>query len=193
LIVRIRWTPIFGSRRHKPRPFPRPHSKLLLGVLMLAPGLPVCTIADVPPRLAPRAVAVPKVAVAKAPEPAPAETIARFMRRNGFAEPYHVPEIIQAARDASIPASMIVCIEYLESSGGKHYDAETNNPLGWNNGKAVFPSVHAAIRHVSAELGSGRWYAGKTLEEKLRVYNPRPAYSVKVMECMRQFTDNIGL
>ena len=81
----------------------------------------------------------------------------------------------------------------LESSGGKHYDAETNNPLGWNNGKAVFPSVHAAIRHVSAELGSGRWYAGKTLEEKLRVYNPRPAYSVKVMDCMRQFTDNIGL
>ncbi len=79
---------------------------------------------------------------------------------------------------------MIVCIEFVESSGGKHYDVETNNPLGWKNGKASFPSIPAAIRHVSEELGSGRWYAGKTLEEKLRVYNPRPYYSEKVLGCM---------
>jgi hypothetical protein len=111
------------------------------------------------------------------------------MRRKSFVEPYRVTEIIQAAAQASIPASMIVCIEFLESSGGKHYDAGTNNPLGWHNGKATFPSVHAAIVHVSAELGSGRWYAGKTLEEKLRVYNPRPVYAMKVLDCMRQLLD----
>jgi hypothetical protein len=111
------------------------------------------------------------------------------MRRKGFAEPYHVPEIIQAASQASIPPSMIVCIEFLESSGGKYYDPGTNNPLGWRNGKATFPSVREAIRRVSAELGSGRWYAGKTLEEKLRVYNPRPAYAIKALDCMRQLLD----
>ncbi|MGA3185508.1 MAG: hypothetical protein ABSF22_00225 [Bryobacteraceae bacterium] len=175
MIVRIRWTPI------KIKKLAWPRSKLLLGVLLLAPGLPVSTIADVPPRMV----------VHRAPikRPSPAETLAAFMRRQDFAEPYHVPEIIQAASEASIPPSMIVCIEFVESSGGKHFDAATNNPLGWHNGKASFPSIREAIRHVSAELGSGRWYAGKTLEEKLRVYNPRPTYSVKVMECMRQFPD----
>ena len=152
----------------------------MIGVLMLAPGLPVSTIADVPPRAIVRR---------ETPRPAPEETLTAFMRRKDFAKPYHLPEIMQAASEASIPPSMIVCIEFVESSGGKHYDADTNNPLGWKNGKASFPSVRAAILHVSAELGSGRWYAGKTLEEKLRVYNPRPAYAVKVLDCMRQFRD----
>jgi hypothetical protein len=171
VIVRIRW-------RYKAKQSARPRSKLLLGVLLLASGLPVSTIADVPP-----AIAAPR------PIRSPAATLTAFMRRKGFAEPYHVPEIIQAASQASIPPSMIVCIEFLESSGGKHYDAGTNNPLGWQNGKATFPSVREAIRHVSAELGSGRWYAGKTLEEKLRVYNPRPAYAIKALDCMRQLLD----
>jgi hypothetical protein len=108
------------------------------------------------------------------------------MRRKGFAEPYNLTDIVESASQASIPPSMIVCIEFVESSGGKHYDAETNNPLGWKNGKAAFPSVPAAIRHVTQELGSGRGYAGKTVEEKLRVYNPRPAYSAKVLGCMCQ-------
>jgi hypothetical protein len=172
LIVRIRWTPVKAKDL-------APRSKLLLGALLLAPGLPVSTIADVP---------LDRV-IQTAHHRAPAESLTSFMKRNAFAEPYHVAEIIQAASEASIPPSMIVCIEFVESSGGKHYDAGTNNPLGWNNGKTSFPSVHAAIRHVSGELGYGRWYTGKSLEEKLRVYNPHPIYTAKVMDCMRQFRD----
>ncbi len=149
----------------------------MLGVLLLAPALPVSTIADVLPRVIVRPPLI-------APKPSHTETLSAFMRRKGFAEPYNLPVILQSASRASIPPSLIVCIEFVESSGGKHYDAETNNPLGWKNGKASFPSVPAAIQHVSEELGSGRWYAGKTLEEKLRVYNPRPYYSVKVLGCM---------
>jgi hypothetical protein len=174
VIVRIRWTP-----RRKVKKNPWPKSKLLAGVLLLAPALPVSTIADVPPRAVARPVA--------ASAPRHEETLKGFMRRKGFAEPYNLSDILESASAASIPPSMIVCIEFVESSGGKHYDAETNNPLGWKNGKAAFPSVRAAIRHVTQELGSGRWYAGKTVEEKLRVYNPRPAYSEKVLGCMRQF------
>lgn len=177
MIVRIRWTPIFGSKRRRAKKIPWPKSKLLAGVLLLAPALPVSTIADVPPRALARPTPVPKHA----------ESLSAFMRRKGFAEPYNLTDILESASAASIPPSMIVCIEFVESSGGKHYDADTNNPLGWKNGKAAFPSVRAAIRHVSQELGSGRWYAGKTLEEKLRVYNPRPKYSEKVLDCMRQF------
>ena len=176
MIVRIRWTPIFGSRPEKTRRFRLPRAKLALGALLLAPGLPVSTIADVPPRPAARAV-----------ERGPAETLTAFMKEHDFAEPYHVPEIVEAAARASIPPSLIVCIEFYESSGGKHYDAGTNNPLGWKNGRATFPSVREAIRRVSLELGSGRWYAGKTLQEKVRVYNPRPKYSEKVLGCVSRF------
>jgi hypothetical protein len=169
----------------------------MLAVLMLAPGLPISTIADVVPRaVAPAIIRLdPKSTVKRAPKPAPkfvaktvaAGELAAFMRRKGFVEPDDLEVILAAAAEASIPASMIVCIEFVESSGGKHFDFETNNPLGWKNGKASFPSVHAAIHHVSHELGSGEWYAGKTIEEKLRVYNPRPAYLEKVMGCMNQF------
>ena len=172
MIVRIKWTP-------PKRPFKlKPGSHVILGVLLLAPAVPVSTIADVLPKPIVRRIQPPKP---------PAETLSSFMRRKGFAEPNNLSEILQSASRASIPPSLIVCIEFVESSGGKHYDAETNNPLGWKNGKASFPSVPAAIRHVSEELGSGRWYAGKTLEEKLHVYNPRPYYSVKVLGCMSQF------
>ena len=173
VIVRIKWTPIFGPRSKRTKL--RPASHVILGVLLLAPALPVSTIADVVPRTIAR------------PKPNPVESLSSFMRRKNFVEPYNLGEIVQSASRASIPPAMIVCIEFVESSGGKHYDAGTNNPLGWKNGKASFPSVPAAIRHVSEELGSGRWYAGKTLEEKLRVYNPRPYYSVKVIGCMNQF------
>lgn len=178
MIVRIRWTPIFGPKRQKIRFLAPCRSKLLLGVVLLAPGLPVSTIADVPPRPAPR------------PSPlrhTQEQALSKFMRDHDFAQPFNIAEIIDAAAQASIPPSMIACIEFYESSGGKHYDAGTNNPLGWNNGLTAFPSVPAAIHHVSAQLGSGRWYAGKTLEEKLHMYNPRPVYAVKVLDCMRRF------
>jgi hypothetical protein len=173
VIVRIRWTPVRVNK------FPWPKSKLLATVLLLAPALPVSTIADVPPRAIARP---PKLAT-----PKHEETLTAFMRRKGFVEPYNLTDILESASQAQIPPSMVVCIEFVESSGGKHYDADTNNPLGWKNGTAAFPSVRAAIRHVTQELGSGRWYAGKTVEEKLRVYNPRPKYSEKVLDCMHQF------
>ena len=175
MIVRIRWTPLSQAERRRVKRIP-----LLASVFLLAPALPVSTIADVPPRAAARPV--------KVEAPKHAESLTAFMRRKGFVEPYNLTDILESASQASIPPSLIVCIEYVESSGGKHYDAETNNPLGWKNGKAAFPSVRAAIRHVSQELGTGRWYAGKTVEEKLRVYNPRPQYSEKVLGCMRQFS-----
>jgi hypothetical protein len=168
VIVRIKWTPVRNKIKLSPG-----SKKLIAGVLLVVSALPVSTVADARP-----------IPVAR--KYAPVEKLTAFMQRKGFVQPYNLPDILQSASQASIPPSLIVCIEFVESSGGKHYDADTNNPLGWKNGKASFPSVRAAIRHVAAELGSGQNYAGKTLEEKLRVYNPRPYYSVKVLGCMTQ-------
>jgi hypothetical protein len=109
-----------------------------------------------------------------------------FMQGHGFAKPYYVREIVQTAETNRIPASLLVCIELLETSGGKQYAPERWNRFGWDNGKASFASHLAAIRFIAWRLGSGRYYAGKTIEEKIRVYNPRPVYTQKVSECMRE-------
>ena len=187
VIVRIRWTPVLGSKRRQgtelyQTPFKRvrPKAGLVLPVLLLALGMPICTVADLPPVTKAHHIWIPY-------DPAIGRLTA-FMREHDFAEPYYVQDIVQDASKASISPSLIVCIEFYESSGGKHYDPGTNNPLGWNSGKTSFASVRAAFRYVSAQLGSGRDYRGKTLEQKLRVYNPRPAYQLKVMDCMRQIS-----
>jgi hypothetical protein len=195
LIVRLRWTRVKvrirlsgrGTWRQAfslPPAFqPAPGCSLsvaVLPILLLALGIPIATVADLPP-------------VPKPPPASPHEIwsgkIQAFMRQKNFAQPYYIREIIQDAVAASIPPPLVVCIEFTESSGGKYFARETNNPLGWKSGTASFPSVREAIRHVSAQLGSGRYYAGKTLAEKLRTYNPRPEYSVKVMDCMRRISE----
>src|SRR5450432_3806198 len=108
VIVRIRWTPVHVKKILWPK------SKLLAGVLLLAPALPVSTIADVPPRAVARPIRIEK--------PKHEETLTAFMRRKGFVEPYNLTDILESSSQARIPPSMIVCIEFVESSGGKHYD-----------------------------------------------------------------------
>jgi hypothetical protein len=176
VVVRIRWTPVFPLPKIDfVRPLREAH-RPALAALVLAVGIPLGTEANLP----------------KAPlktrskEDAVAERLAAFMRKRGFAEPFYVKEIVHEAMQAAIPPSLLVCIEFLESSGGKYYARETNNPFGWKSGEASFASVREAIRHISSQLGSGRYYGGKTLEEKVRMYNPRPVYAEKLFGCMKQ-------
>lgn len=178
VVVRIRWTPVFPLKLPKVdfvRPL-REGRRPALAALVLSVGIPLGTEANLP--------RVPLKTRSR--EDAVAEKLASFMRKRGFAEPLYVKEIVQAAAQAAIPPSLLVCIEFLESSGGKYYPRETNNPFGWKSGEASFASVREAISHISSQLGSGRYYAGKTLEEKVRMYNPRPVYSEKLFGCMKQ-------
>jgi hypothetical protein len=155
-----------------------PVNRLALPVLALGPMLPQGGIADVPTARA-RVIEIQK-------RDNTADGIAAFMRSNGFAKPYYVKDIVEGSAAASIPPSLLVCIEFYESSGGKYYDRASNNPLGWDSGKSSFASVPAAIRQVTAQLGSGTYYAGKTIAQKLKMYNPRPIYAVKIMDCMKR-------
>ena len=187
VIVRIRWTPVFGSKNrdatepHQTRfKRARPKAGLAIPGLLLALGMPLCTVADLPP--------VTKADHIRIPDDPAIGKLTAFMREHDFVKPYYVQDIVQSASKASISPSLIVCIEFFESSGGKHYDSGTNNPLGWNSGKTSFASVQAAFRYVAAQLGSGRYYQGKTLEQKLRLYNPNPAYLLKVMDCMTEIS-----
>jgi hypothetical protein len=150
-----------------------PKAKLVIAAVMLSVGAPQRTIADLPPIHHGHPVTIS------------IERLTAFMDEHRFAKPYLVREIVQTADNNRIPASLLVCIEFLESSGGRHYHS-TANRFGWDNGRASFGSHLAAIRFVAIQLGSGRYYAGKSVADKIRTYNPRPIYTQKTLDCMNE-------
>jgi hypothetical protein len=179
--IRIRWSTntvvnryaCTVTRRAESKPLVR-KTRLILVAFVLSAGIPKCTVADVP-------LIQPISHTANT-----TEQLTAFMRGHGFAKPYYVPEIVQMAEVNRLPPALLVCIEFVETSGGKQYRPETWNRFGWDNGKASFASHLAAIRFIAIQLGSGRYYAGKSVEEKIRVYNPRPIYAPTVLDCMRK-------
>lgn len=179
--IRIRWSTNAAvnryvctvTRRAESKPLV-PRTRLMCIALVLSAGIPKCTVADVP-------LIRPISHTATT-----TEQLTAFMRGHRFAKPYYVREIVEMAEMNRLPPALLVCIEFVETSGGKQYHPETRNRFGWDNGKASFASHLAAIRFVAIQLGSGRYYAGKTVEEKIRVYNPRPIYAPKILDCMRE-------
>jgi hypothetical protein len=55
-------------------------------------------------------------------------------------------------------------------TGGRHYQG--NNIFGWANGAFRFQTIPHAIELVAKYLTSGAPYRGKSLEDKMRAYNP---------------------
>ncbi len=184
MIVRIRWSTNSAKRAERHSQRMRPGPKLVAAAVLLAAGIPKPTAADVPPATLHRDMAIVGI-----PRDPTEDRLVAFMRERDFPQPYYAQEILQGAAQNQIPAALLICIEFLESSGGK-YDHGTANPFGWDNGKATFPSRRAAIAYVSNQLGSGRYYTGKSIAAKLRVYNPRPDYAPRIMSCMRELKPN---
>jgi len=70
-------------------------------------------------------------------------------------------------------------------SGGRNI--RNNNVFGWGNGASRFRSVADSIAIVADCLANKLPYKGKTLEEKMRTYNPRRRdYSAIVSRIMQQ-------
>ncbi|HEY8191647.1 MAG TPA: hypothetical protein VIG74_04420 [Alphaproteobacteria bacterium] len=92
------------------------------------------------------------------------------------------------ARENGLDWRLLPAIAIRESTGGKQ--ACGYNPFGWNScrGEAgQFDSWEDAIRTVGKALGSGRYYAGKTVTQKLQTYNPPsivPDYAMEVIRIM---------
>jgi hypothetical protein len=61
-----------------------------------------------------------------------------------------------------------------------------NNWLGWNSAKTGFTSVPAGIVFVSEKLANGRYYKDKTLNQKLKAYNPNALYAPKIKALMKE-------
>jgi hypothetical protein len=177
--IRIRWSASIVVNRYACTVTRRveskrlvPKTKLIFTALALAAWMPNSTVADVP-------------LIQPTFHPTTVERLTALMHDHRFAKPYYVREIVQMAETNRIPPSLLVCIEFVETSGGK-YDHDNWNRFGWDNGKATFASDLAAIRFIAIQLGSGRYYAGKSVAEKIRMYNPRPIYTRKVSDCMKR-------
>jgi hypothetical protein len=97
----------------------------------------------------------------------------------------YINDYLNAADANQIDYRLLPAISIAESSGGIH--ACGNNWWGWQSCKGDnFGSVAAGIQYVAGQLDNGHYYRGKTIEEKLRAYNPNPAYAPRVQQFMRE-------
>ncbi len=112
----------------------------------------------------------------------------RLPRLKQFFEKFNCPlapfasEFLHQADSKSLDWRLLPSLSFIESSGGKY--ARNNNVFGWNSCRTRFPSVRAGIEIVATELGCSATYKNKSLDQKLRTYNPRPDYGKRVRAVM---------
>jgi hypothetical protein len=97
-------------------------------------------------------------------------------------------DFLIAADQNALDWRLLPSISIIESSGGKDY--RKNNVFGWNSCREGFSSVRAGIHFVAAQLSQAKQYRDKTLDMKLRTYNPNPDYPLKVKAVMRALAPN---
>jgi hypothetical protein len=98
--------------------------------------------------------------------------------------PLHVTDYLRAADTYGIDYRLLPALSVRESTCGKHERA--NNRWGWDSARTGFASVASGIEFIARQLASGRSYRGKTLDQKLKAYNPNPLYAVEIRKLMRE-------
>jgi len=91
---------------------------------------------------------------------------------------------LEAADGYDLDWRLLPSISIVESTGGKW--ARNNNLLGWDAGRAVYPSLTAGIHAVGYRLANSELYRGKSIDELLATYNPNLDYGLKVKSLMRR-------
>ncbi len=91
---------------------------------------------------------------------------------------------LEASDRHSLDWRLLPGISYVESTAGKA--ASGNNLFGWDSGRARFDSPTAGSHMVAYRLSESPRYRGKTVDQKLALYNPRDGYVRKVKAVMRQ-------
>src|SRR5579872_3434416 len=92
-------------------------------------------------------------------------------------------DFLAAADRNALDWRLLPSISIIESSGGKDY--RNNNVFGWDTPLQSFASVREGIHYVAGQLARSDRYKNKSLDGKLRTYNPNPAYPHKVKAVMR--------
>jgi hypothetical protein len=117
------------------------------------------------------------------------ERLEAFFQSFGCPAPHHVKEYVGTADNFAIDYRLLPAISVLESTCGVHQ--RLNNRWGWDSARKGFASFRAGLEYIARQLAEGRYYKGKTLEEKVRMYNPKPEYAVQLKKLMRKIDDRI--
>jgi len=112
-----------------------------------------------------------------------------FFQSFGCPTPHHVQEYLGAADAFDIDYRLLPAISVLESTCGIYQ--RLNNRWGWDSARKGFASFRAGLEYIARQLAQGPYYRGKTLEEKVHMYNPKPEYAVQVKKLMRKIDDTI--
>lgn len=96
----------------------------------------------------------------------------------------YVDDFIAAADKYNIDYRLLPAISIKESTCGKHYPINTNNPFGWHPIRTAkgeisvlkFESLPIAIDFITGQLANNSPYVNKTIYQKLKTYCPTEGY-----------------
>ncbi len=117
------------------------------------------------------------------------ERLEAFFQSFGCPAPHHVKEYLGTADSFDIDYRLLPAISVLESTCGVHQ--RLNNRWGWDSARKGFASFRAGLEYIAHQLTEGRYFKGKTLEEKVHMYNPKPEYSLLIKKLMRKIDDKM--
>ena len=100
-------------------------------------------------------------------------------------------EFLQVSDKFGLDWRLMPTLVILESGGR---NLRNNNVFGWGNGASRFRSVKESISVVADCLANKMPYRGKTLEDKMKAYNPRRKdYADLVRKVMGQIAPEQGV
>jgi hypothetical protein len=117
-------------------------------------------------------------------EDARTAAVESFLRSHSCPVQDLAPEFVLAAELNGLDYRLLPVLAVLETGCGRQ--AKNRNLFGWANGRKPFASFVQGIHFVAQRLRLAPHYAGKTLAQKLRVYNRRAWYRRKVLALMEK-------
>lgn len=108
--------------------------------------------------------------------------IQQFFKRHACPVESFAHEFLAAADRYGLDWRLLPSLAFIESRGG--HTGQGNNVFGW--GRVRFESVTDAIHSVARDLTQSRLYQGKTLDEKLKTFNPITGFIDHVHRIMGQ-------
>ena len=98
-------------------------------------------------------------------------------------------KFIDVADEFGLPWTLLPAIATAESGCGSTNIKGNNNPFGWDSDQTKFYSYRAAIWYVGWNLAYSKYYQGKSLDEKLKTYNPNASYGYRIKKIMEMIGD----
>lgn len=93
-------------------------------------------------------------------------------------------DFVIAADEYKLDWRLLPSIAFIESTAGKSH--RNNNIFGWNNANTRFRSIRDGIYFVGSRLGGSEIYQGRSMAEKLAIYNPYGHYAPAVIRVADQ-------